>query len=136
VPADFDEHYFTLRDDPAHQAEFRRICAFDIVANNTDRKSGHCLLGEDGRIGAIHNKLTFHAQFKLRTVIWDFAGEPLPREVADALCRLLDDELPEGVTGHIDAREQEALLERTRSLLAHARYPFDDTGHRYPWPLV
>ena len=56
-----------------------RMCAFDVVANNADRKSGHVLLAED-RLWAIDNGLCFNEQDKLRTVIWDFGGEPLPPE--------------------------------------------------------
>src|SRR3954468_13264955 len=85
VDADFEQHYFTLLEDEQHHATLRAICAFDIVANNTDRKSGHCLLGEDGRIYAIDNGLAFHEEFKVRTVIWDFGGEPVPEPLLDDL---------------------------------------------------
>ncbi len=78
VPADFEQHYFTLYEDEQHHDRLRTICAFDLLANNTDRKSGHCLLGEDGQIYAIDNGLSFHHEFKLRTVIWEFGGEPIP----------------------------------------------------------
>ena len=60
------------------------MCAFDVVANNADRKSGHVLKGSDGRLWGIDHGLCFHRQPKLRTVIWDFADEPLPdRLLAD-----------------------------------------------------
>ena len=51
---------------------------FDIVINNTDRKGGHCLLAKDGRVFGIDHGVSFHAQWKVRTVIWDFGGEPIP----------------------------------------------------------
>ncbi len=136
VPARFDEHYFTVRDEPRFRSTFQRLCAFDVVVNNTDRKSGHCLLGEDDRIWAIDNGLSFHAQFKLRTVIWEFAGDPLPADLAADLARLLDDGLPAPFDHLLDAFERDAVLARTRALVAGARFPVDDTGHRYPWPLV
>ena len=79
VDADFSQHHFTLVEDERTHAQLRAICAFDVVANNADRKSGHCLLGEDGSIWAIDNGLSFHEDPKLRTVIWEFAGEELPR---------------------------------------------------------
>jgi uncharacterized repeat protein (TIGR03843 family) len=78
VDAEFEEHYFTLRERPEQRAALTQLCAFDLVANNADRKSGHCLLGRDGRLYAIDNGLCFHAEPKLRTVVWDFAGEPVP----------------------------------------------------------
>ena len=70
------EHYFTLRDDPAWHGDARRLCAFDVVANNADRKSGHVLLAEE-RLWAIDHGLCFNEDDKLRTVIWDFGGTPL-----------------------------------------------------------
>ena len=136
VEADFEQHYFTLLDDEAHHRAFRRLAAFDVVANNTDRKGGHCLLGPDGRIWAIDNGLSFHAEFKLRTVIWDFAGEPIdPDDLAD-LRRLVDDGLPERLASLLGTFERDAVLTRARALLREGALPVDPTGHRYPWPLV
>ena len=66
------------------------MCAFDVVANNADRKSGHVLLAED-RLWAIDNGLCFNEDDKLRTVIWDFGGQPLAPEDAAALERLRHD---------------------------------------------
>jgi uncharacterized repeat protein (TIGR03843 family) len=94
MPSHFEQHYFTLRDDGDHIEAMQRLCVFDLLANNTDRKSGHVLLGEDGRIWAIDNGLSFHAEFKLRTVIWDFAGEPIPNDIRRRHRAPLDDGLP------------------------------------------
>ena len=96
VDADFEEHYFTLRERPEHRAALARLCAFDLVANNADRKSGHCLLGRDGRLYAIDNGLCFHVEPKLRTVVWDLAGEPIPAEIRTAASRLGAQGPPEG----------------------------------------
>jgi uncharacterized repeat protein (TIGR03843 family) len=136
VAADFDQHYFTLREDEAHHARLRRICAFDLVANNADRKSGHCLLAPDGAIYAIDNGLCFHVEPKLRTVIWDFAGEPIPETVVEDLARLVDRGVPEGLRDLLEADEQAALLARARALVKTGHFPADELGHRYPWPLV
>ena len=87
-----------------------RICLFDLVANNADRKGGHCLLGADHRIYAIDNGLTFHVEPKLRTVIWDFGGEPIPREAIETIRRLLDEGIPAPVAELLDPEEQQALL--------------------------
>jgi uncharacterized repeat protein (TIGR03843 family) len=73
VPEDGTSHYFTLRDDPRWHPTLIRLCAFDVAANNADRKSGHVLLAED-RLWAIDNGLCFNEDDKLRTVIWDFGG--------------------------------------------------------------
>ena len=136
MPADFEEHYFTLVSRQPLRPELERICALDIVINNTDRKSGHCLLGTDGTIWAIDNGLSFHSEFKLRTVIWDFAGEELPEGVRHGLQRLLDAGLPETLAATLAPAEHDATLARTETLLASGRFPSDGHGHRWPWPLV
>ena len=136
VPADFEEHYFTLYESEAHHDALKAICAFDIVANSTDRKSGHCLLGEDGRVYAIDNGLSFHHEFKLRTVIWEYATEPVPRALLDDITRLLDEGLPPALAELLDPFEREGVAARARALLKVRRFPTDPSGRRYPWPLV
>jgi uncharacterized repeat protein (TIGR03843 family) len=136
VDADFEEHYFTLRERPEQRAALTRLCAFDLVANNADRKSGHCLLGRDGRLYAIDNGLCFHAEPKLRTVVWDFAGEPVPDEVRTAARRLAAEGLPGPLAELLGPEERGALLVRARALGAAQRFPQDSSGMRYPWPLV
>lgn len=135
VHADFAQHYFTLREDPAHHERLRLICALDLLANNADRKSGHCLVDGEGRVWAVDNGLTFHPDPKLRTVIWDFAGQPLPAPVVTGMERLLAAGLPADLAGLLTADERRALLARARALLDAPRFPADP-GHRYPWPLV
>ena len=136
MPSNFEEHYFTLVSENRFSQELRRICALDIVINNTDRKSGHCLLGTDGTIWAIDNGLSFHCQFKLRTVIWDFAGEELPDNLRRDLRQLLETGLPVPLAAALTPQEVDATLERTQNLLAAGQFPSDGHGHRWPWPLV
>ena len=136
IHADFAQHYFSLLDEPAHHDTLKRICAFDLLANNTDRKSGHCLLGADGRVYAIDNGLCFHAEAKLRTVIWEFGGEPVPPGLLDAVRQLLDAGLPDALRDLLAPEERRALAARARGLLRHRRFPADPTGRRYPWPLI
>jgi len=136
MPAMFEEHYFTMLDDRQWHRAFKEICAFDFVANNTDRKAGHILLGEDGELWAIDNGLSFHQEFKLRTVIWDFAGEQLSDEVADGLTAFLDAGLSADLAELLTPFERDATLTRARSLLHAGEYPSDPTGRRYPWPMV
>jgi len=136
VEADFEQHYFTLREDAAHHERLKQICLFDLVANNADRKSGHCLLGPDGVIYAIDNALTFHAEPKLRTVIWEFGGKPIPAAMLTDIRRLLSASIPAQLAALLDPREQEALLARAQALVEEHRFPLDTGGHRYPWPPV
>jgi uncharacterized repeat protein (TIGR03843 family) len=77
VAADQEEHYLTLRNRPEYEDAFRRIALFDDLVNNADRKSGHVLKGSRGRLWAIDHGLTFHVEPKLRTVIWEYAGQRL-----------------------------------------------------------
>jgi uncharacterized repeat protein (TIGR03843 family) len=136
IECDFREHYFTLyADSPATHRDLARIALFDYVANNTDRKSGHVLRGDNGRVWGIDHGLCFSAGFKLRTVIWDFAGEPIPEALLEDIAPLAE-AVPAEVAELLDDAEVIALRRRVRRLL-HARVlPVDQTGMRYPWPLV
>lgn len=142
IDADFDEHYFTLieRDDLRLQLE--RICLFDLLANNTDRKGGHCLIGAPGSPGemphlwGIDNALCFHAEFKLRTVMWDFAGSPMPTELLADIDSFLSSELPDPLAELLHPIERDALLARAAAARREGVFPHDPTGRRYPWPMV
>jgi uncharacterized repeat protein (TIGR03843 family) len=136
VDADFDQHYFTLLEDEAHHPQLRRMAVFDLVANSTDRKGGHVLVDDEGHLWGIDNGLSLHAEFKLRTVIWDFAGDPLPAELADDLDRFACTALLPELAELLDPFERDALHTRARAVLAEGRLPHDPTGRRYPWPLV
>jgi len=136
VEAEFEQHWFTLREDPRHRERLQKICVYDFVANNADRKSGHCLLGPDDQIYAIDNGLTFHTDMKLRTVIWDYAGEPIPSNVLNDLKRFVEADLPDPLAELLDPDEQQALRVRAKALIDYARFPEDRSGHHYPWPPV
>ncbi|MEY2406031.1 MAG: hypothetical protein QOG39_947, partial [Acidimicrobiaceae bacterium] len=138
VEADFEQHYFTLYEDEEQRwhDQLRRMCVFDLLANSTDRKSGHCLLGVDGNIYGIDNGLSFHAEFKLRTVIWEFGGEPIPQQLLDEVSRFVEGGIPEPLAELLDPFERDALEGRARAVVAEGCFPIDGTGRRYPWPLV
>lgn len=136
VAADFRQHYFTLLESGEHRENLQRICLFDLVANNADRKSGHCLLVPGDRIYAIDNGLTFHAEPKLRTVIWDFGEEPIAPALQEDLRRVVSDGLPAALAELLDPDEQGALKRRARGLLRTGHFPVDKSGLRYPWPLI
>ena len=141
VEADFEHHYFTLYEEESQRwhDELRRLCVFDLLANSTDRKSGHCLFVPDadgGRIYAVDNGLSFHAEFKLRTVIWEFGGEDIPDPLLADVSRFVDTGVPDGLASLLDPFERDALLARGRALVSERRFPIDGSGRRYPWPLV
>jgi uncharacterized repeat protein (TIGR03843 family) len=133
-----DADYFTLRDQ--HVREVRTMAVFDLIANNTDRKAGHCLRGEDGRIWGIDHGLTFHHHPKLRTVIWDFSGESVPASLlADIqrVCTALESQQGPAVGLHdlLMPVEVEALIARMRYLVAHPEFPCLQTRRGVPWPF-
>ena len=136
IPADFEQHYFTLHEDPAHHGRLQKICLFDLIANNADRKSGHCLLGPDGGIYAVDNGLCFHAEPKLRTVIWEFGGTPIPPPMLAEIRRFARVSLPKELAALLEPDEQKALRKRATALAASDCFPVDTGGHRYPWPPV
>ncbi len=141
IDAREDSHYFTIRGSGNHVDDLMRLAAFDAVTNNADRKSGHCLLDREGRLWAIDNALTFHADPKLRTVIWDFSGLPLPRRVLDDLTSLQDDlkektSLTRALSPLLSEGERMALQLRLQCLILAGRYPEPGPGRAVPWPLV
>lgn len=136
IEADFEEHYYTLLHDESLHTQFKKMAAFDFITNNTDRKSGHCLVDEQRHIWGIDNGLSFHADFKLRTVIWEFAGEPLDDDIMNDLDNLVSAGLSPVFNELLTVFEREAVLARSRALLRNGELPVDESGHRYPWPLV
>jgi uncharacterized repeat protein (TIGR03843 family) len=134
------QHFFTLRDQ--HRDEMKRIAAFDAVINNTDRKGGHILLGEDGKIWCIDHGVTFHEYPKLRTVIWDFADKPIPPQLIQDLCKLREQlkrgqALEAALANLLAPREMRALRERINRLIETGVYPQpSDDWPPVPWPPV
>ncbi|MBI1843240.1 MAG: SCO1664 family protein [Actinobacteria bacterium] len=136
IDADFEQHYFTLYEDPAHHEALRTMCVFDLLINNTDRKSGHCLLGRDQHIYGIDNGLCFHPDPKIRTVIWEFGGEPIPAGLLGDIERCLEG-LPGPLDPYLTHDEIDGIRRRGTYLLERAGFPeADPHGRCYPWPLV
>jgi uncharacterized repeat protein (TIGR03843 family) len=138
VAFDPSQHFLTMQRD--HADEFRKIALFDVVANNADRKSGHCLLAEDGRIFVVDHGVTFHVEPKLRTVIWDFVDEPIPEPLLEDL-RGLKPNLAAGpfrerLLTLLTPAEIDATARRIGGLLRSGRYPEPGPGRPYPWPVV
>ncbi len=136
IPCDYAQHFFTLRENPAHHSALQRLAAFDLVSNNTDRKGGHVLAGDDEKIWAIDNALSFHQQFKVRTVIWDWAGQPLSEELLNDLWRLVSDGPSPALAALLDPFETDALITRSRALATNGCLPHDTGGRSVPWPLL
>lgn len=143
VDADFSQHYFTLMQERLADVDrllpqLHTIATLDLLANNADRKGGHILVDSDDRLWAIDNGLCFHEEPKLRTVMWDFAGERIPSSLVDDVSRLAACE--PGALGPLDellgTDEIETLLQRARRLVAKPVFPAPRSDYAYPWPLV
>lgn len=125
-----------------HPEQLRQIALFDILINNADRKGGHVLRDGENRLWAIDHGITFHFQYKLRTVIWDFAGEVIPAEFLPPLEQLqthLNDEqnpLTVELGQLLNKQENKALRKRLQMMLESRRFIDPGPGRHYPWPLV
>ncbi|MBI4201079.1 MAG: SCO1664 family protein [Chloroflexi bacterium] len=139
IESDPMANYFTLRE--KYHQEMLRLCVYDVIANNADRKASHCLLGNDGCIWAIDHGITFHSDPKLRTVIWDFAGEPVPEWVLVDLRRMMDRfQDPSGLQAQLlsvlRSDEVQAFRRRVESLLERPVFPFPGPRRAVPWPWI
>jgi len=139
VAADPERHYFTFTDD--EKDRLRPVALFDVLVNNADRKSGHVLLDAQGHLWLIDHGVCFHVEPKLRTVVWDFAGQPVPAELIAVLRRFRERLAPKSpLLGRLEAlltlEEIEALRGRAEAILEHKRFPLPGPGRPYPWPLV
>ncbi len=137
VEHDPEEHFFTLRDRFADV--FRRFALFDIVINNADRKSGHCLRDGSDHVWGIDHGVSFHCAVKLRTVIWDYEGEPIAPPDLEALDRLaarLGGDLGRDLTVLLSGAERQAVEDRVEWLLTQRVFPQPLTEYPYPWPMV
>jgi len=136
VDVDMQQHYFTIfeqREDLHDQ--LRAMCAFDIVANNTDRKGGHCLIDADDHVWAIDHGVCFSPDFKLRTVIWEFGGEELPDNLRAAIEPLIET-VPLEISALLNSEQVVALQERAQWICEGGAFPIDRSGTRYPWPIL
>ncbi len=136
VEADHQQHYFTIYEnrDDLHDA-LQAFAFFDIIANNTDRKSGHVLIDGDDHLWGIDHGLCFAADFKLRTVVWEFAGQQIPEPYVAAAARIAETP-PLDVATLLADDEVEAMQERAAWVVENPVFPTDHSGRRYPWPLV
>lgn len=137
---DPEEHFFTF--DAAMAPQLKKMALFDYLTNNADRKGGHCLVDAERRLWGIDHGLTFNAIFKLRTVIWDYSGQPIPNALLadiERFCALLDDPNSaylNALCGLLDENEQQAFRARVQQLLASKKFPLPGPGPNRPWPPI
>ena len=140
VEHDPNYHYFNFEDKDKNR--LRRVALFDALINNTDRKGGHILIDLNERIWLIDHGICFHADPKLRTVVWDFAGQEISGKDAEDLAKFNDmlandDNFQTKLSAYLNEDELDALSQRSSQLISQARYPYPSGKERsYPWPPV
>ncbi len=139
VDADFSQQYFTILESmPDTLDQLLMLATLDLLANNADRKGGHVLIDANNAIWGIDNGLCFHEEPKLRTVMWDFAGDVIPKALRPDIERLAST-APEclgPLFELLDESEISALLSRAKRVLKKPTFPHPTSNHAYPWPLV
>jgi uncharacterized repeat protein (TIGR03843 family) len=139
VEADPEIHYFTLRDE--QKQRLRPTALFDLIINNADRKSGHILIDEEDHLWLIDHGVCFHAEYKLRTVVWDFIGQRIPNALLASLEQLIHNldpssQLHRELFTCLSESEIQALVDRTSKILRDPVFPPPGSSRPYPWPLV
>ena len=140
IEHDPDVHYFNMSED--HKYLLPKVMLFDLLINNADRKAGHLLINPEGELFLIDHGLSFHIVDKLRTVVWDHAGEPIPSQLLDDVNKAMamlppGEKLHNALKRHLMGEEITALINRAQGLLAAEAFPLPPEDRRaYPWPLV
>jgi hypothetical protein len=141
IDSDSNYHYFTFK--PAELERLRPVVFFDLLVNNADRKGSHILVEKHTRkLFLIDHGLCFHAEDKLRTVVWDFAGEPFPPDLISVLPNFIANltgpgALTAALGAYISPDEVAALRMRAETLMSGGHFPFPPEDRRaFPYPPV
>jgi len=138
VDNDPDKHYFSF--DEKTRQRLKPAVLFDLMINNADRKGGHVLLDEKNHVWLIDHGTSFHTEFKLRSVIWEFAGQEIPDNLLNDIQGLEKDfatnpEFKKEMLHLLSEDELHALQTRIHILLQLKTFPFPDQNRRtIPWP--
>ena len=144
IEHDPEYHYFTFSKED--RTRLRSVAAFDLLINNADRKGSHVLVDPDGHLWLIDHGVCFHVEEKLRTVIWDFTGQPLGDDLCGSLAdfhtKLIDtaegeSALAQSLKPYLSRGEIKALQARAEQLVNQSVFPPPDPYRRpYPWPQI
>jgi uncharacterized repeat protein (TIGR03843 family) len=148
IDHDPEIHYFAMEGNHTFSRQLQKIALLDIIINNADRKAGHVLLEEcehspdSDRLWIIDHGICFHTENKLRTVIWEFAGLPIPPPLLEEVTNFTQSLATPATTLYremsdlLSARELKALQQRTRRILDQKIFTVPGPGRHYPWPPV
>ena len=139
---DHDPEYNYFSFSKVDLQRLRPVAAFDYLINNADRKGSHILFDPNGQLWLIDHGISFHQEQKLRTVVWDFAGEPLPDQICSDLANLELQLTPgtilyDHLEQYLVPQEIIALVKRNQLLISSKTFPDPHPNRRpYPWPPV
>lgn len=140
IDADFQKHYFNLRDDRLN--DFAPVAMFDVFINNADRKGGACLLDKENKLWAVDHGLTFNPLARRRTVMFEFNGTPYPDDLMTSLkhtvsqLEMKDSDVRQAMTKVLGAEEVDALCIRGNEMLETGSFPLLDPDWNVPWPMI
>lgn len=140
IEHDPNYHYFNFSEEDFQR--LRPVVLFDLLVNNADRKGSHMIFGEQGRLWLIDHGLCFNVDEKMRTVVWDFAGDPVPQELKTDLQRFRQSLTPpsllaESLEQHLAADEIEILSHRADTIIRMDHLPYPPNDRRaYPYPPI
>jgi len=121
----------------SEDSQLRKLALFDSIINNTDRKYGHLLIDSDEKLFACDHGVSFHSQNKLRTVIWQFAGEKFTTEEKALLERTRGIDFNGVFENYLTDLEISAFSDRINTLIASGTFPLpSDEWPAIPWPPV
>lgn len=154
IEHDPNQHYFTFEGQPYFRESLQKLVLLDVIINNADRKGGHVIIETKtrheksktsmglGRLWGIDHGITFHHEYKLRTVIWEFAGMEIPQTYMVDLTALQekitqpDSHLAIELKQLLSKKEIRAFVKRIESLIERQIFPHPGPGRHYPWPPV
>lgn len=145
VPHDPEAHYFTFEGEPSFKESLQKTVLLDTIINNADRKAGHILIEEENnvdRLWLIDHGISFHTEYKLRTVVWEFAGEPIPSDLVTDLetfsekLAVDDSGIRTELQSLLSQAEVAALQKRVLRAFRNPTFILPGPGRHYPWPPV
>ena len=137
IEYDPNYHYFYFSNED--KARLEPVMLFDLLCNNADRKGSHVIIEtETNKLWLIDHGLCFHEEEKLRTVIWDYAGQPIPDSLLTALSHLpADQSLLTDLQPYLSPREISALTSRAEILVSSGVFPYPPEHRRaFPYPPI
>ena len=132
-------NYFSITE--SKRQRLKPVALFDLVINNADRKGSHILFDAQDKLWLIDHGICFHKDYKLRTVIWDYQGEPVPQPLLDDVRHFAgmlqqDTEIHAELSGLLLPHEMARLIERAAEIEERRVFPPPPAYRPYPWPMI